>query len=56
MNKYKNACYECGKKKYGDIKVKGITFFMGYCEICGKRKGIIPARDWETKNKGIRYD
>ena len=44
---FESMCYDCGISRYPrkrDMGNIGVSF--GECLECGKKKGIIPARDW----------
>lgn len=57
-NKYKRMCSECGEKRYPKKRELGaITVSLGKCSVCGKNKGIIPARDWAYQaGESIMWD
>jgi len=52
-------CVECGEKRYKKIRgLEAITVSMGVCPICGKKKTIVPARDWAYRagERGVVWD
>lgn len=48
-SKYQDMCWDCGKKTYVERRkgaLDGIGVSLAACPICGKKGGIVPARDW----------
>lgn len=47
IGRFEDMCWDCGIKRYPEKRDMGsIGVALKKCPKCGKKKGIIPARDW----------
>ena len=42
----KRICFECGKKRCPNPAGNTVTFGMGVCDVCGKKKSTTSARHY----------